>query len=218
MEHTESAEILEEVTEEIDAEEAKKGKDPKALASEILEIVNTMLVSVFVVLLVFTYLIRPVTVQGGSMNSTLFENDKLLMYRFMYEPTPGDIVVIDNDEGHILNAENEVVNSGSSLTKNIIKRVIAVGGQTLDIDVNSNVIYVDGVALEEDYINEQELESAGIFSYPITIPEGYIFVMGDNRNHSTDSRSSSVGLVEVEDVLGKTFFRYAPFNEIGFVG
>lgn len=191
-----------------------KGKSGYFL-QEVLDIVETMLISVFVVLLLFTYLIRPVTVDGRSMNPTLLNGDKLVMYRLMYEPKQGDIVVVANYEGHVLDGSDNVVESGFSLNENIIKRVIAVGGQTVVVDEHEGNVYVDGVALQEDYINERTLSNDGAFIYPITIPEGYIFVMGDNRNHSTDSRNSAVGLVPVKDVLGKAFFRYYP--EIGFV-
>ncbi len=207
------------VTEETAETEETTGKEGKKFdLSEFREIVNTMLVSVFVVLMVFTYLLRPVTVQGGSMKSTLQPDDKLLMYRLFYEPKQGDIVVINNTMGHLLSNDGTVVESGASLNKTIIKRVIATEGQTLDIDVVNDAVYVDGVALPESYINEFDMQDAGVFNYPITIPEGYVFVMGDNRNHSTDSRSSTVGLVAEEDVLGKTFFRYAPFDSFGFLG
>ncbi len=190
-----------------------------ALLNDVVEIIETVLISVFVVLLLFTYLGRPVTVEGSSMNPTLTNEDHLLMYRFMYTPQQGDIVIIDNDEGYILDINDRVVPSGMSLDKNIIKRVIAVGGQTIDVDAVNGVVSVDGVALEEDYINMPTTVDDGAFlgKYPFVVPEGYIFVMGDNRNNSTDSRNKRVGLVREEDVLGRAIFCYYPFNHIGFV-
>lgn len=204
-----------------DATETLEENSPQAknpFWQEILEIAETMLVSIFVVLLLFTYLCRPVTVDGRSMNPTLLDNDKLVMYRLFYKPKQGDIVVVNNHSGNLLNKENQVVSSGYSLNENIIKRVIAVEGQTLTVDENAGEVYVDGVALQEDYINDKTKTNDGAFVYPITIPKGYIFVMGDNRNHSTDSRSSAVGLVSVDDVIGKTYFRYYPLSDIGLVG
>ncbi len=197
--------------------ETQEKDNSAAVLNDFLEIVETMLISVFVVLLLFTYLIRPVTVDGRSMNPTLLHGDKLVMYRLFYQPQQGDIVVVHNHEGHILDGNNNVVSSGFSLNENIIKRVIAVEGQTITVDETAGLVYVNGVALQEDYINESTLTNDGAFVYPITIPEGYVFVMGDNRNHSTDSRSSAVGLIAVEDVLGKAFFRYGPFSDIGFL-
>jgi signal peptidase I len=212
MEQTEIEKTESAVPEQENTEKPKKS----FWLDDVMDLMETMLVSVFVVLLLFSYLLRPVTVDGNSMNPTLQNGDRLVMYRFMYEPKQGDIVVVDNYEGHVLNGD-QVVNSGYSLNENIIKRVIAVEGQTIDIDFQTGGVYVDGEILEEDYINDLTVTDLGAFYYPITVPEGYIFVMGDNRNHSTDSRSPCVGLVSVDDVLGCTFFRYYPLNEIGFV-
>ncbi|MBQ9111426.1 MAG: signal peptidase I [Oscillospiraceae bacterium] len=189
----------------------------QGLFHDIMDIIETMVVSVFVVLLLFTYIMRPVTVDGRSMNPTLVNQDKLVMFRLCYAPTRGDIVVVDNQEGHVLDENGRVKASGYSLHENIIKRIIAVAGQTVEVDEKAGKVYVDGVELDEPYINEPTLSNDGAFIYPITVPEGYVFVMGDNRNHSTDSRNPCVGLVAEEDVLGKAFFRYYPFSEIGFI-
>lgn len=200
-------------------EEAKPQTSAKkqGLFHDIMDIIETMVVSVFVVLLLFTYIMRPVTVDGRSMNPTLVNQDKLVMFRLCYAPTQGDIVVVDNQEGHVLDENGRVKASGYSLRENIIKRIIAVAGQTVEVDEKAGKVYVDGVELDEPYINEPTLSNDGAFIYPITVPEGYVFVMGDNRNHSTDSRNPCVGLVAEEDVLGKAFFRYYPFSEIGFI-
>ncbi len=216
---TEANEELTSETEELqDTEEAEAPKK-KAMPfwAEILDIAETVLISVFVVLLLFSYVTRPVTVDGRSMNPTLYDGDKLLMYRVLYEPKQGDIVVVNNHEGYVLDKDNKVVSSGYSLNEPIIKRVIAVEGQQVVVDETEGHVYVNGVALEEDYINDRTTTNDGAFVYPITIPKGYIFVMGDNRNKSTDSRSSAVGLVSVDDVLGRTYFRYYPFSEMGFL-
>lgn len=193
-------------------------KTKNSFLQELLEIAETMIVSVFVVLLLFTYLCRPVTVDGRSMNPTLLDNDKLVMYRLFYEPKRGDIVVVNNHNGNLLNKEGQVISSGYSLNENLIKRVVAVEGEELNIDFEAGVVMIDGEPIQEDYINDKTLTNDGAFVYPITIPKGYIFVMGDNRNHSTDSRSSAVGLVSVDDVIGRTYFRYYPLSDIGLVG
>lgn len=207
--------------EELPPEEKKR-----RIFNDVMEILETMLVSVFVILMVFAYLVRPVTVDGNSMLPTLHNADRLVMFRLFYQPKQGDIVVVSDYGGHVLDADGNVVPSGYSLNENLIKRVIAVGGQKLEIDASTGSVYVDDVRLDEPYIRAATTTDDRAFEYPITIPEGYIFVMGDNRNHSTDSRSASVGLVSVDDVLGTTFFRYYAANDedyppkgtIGFVG
>ena len=191
---------------------------PKAMFNDVMEILETVLTSVFVILFIFSYLARPVTVEGSSMNPTLTNGDRLAMIRLCYTPKKGDIVVVNDDEGGmIFGADGTPVSSGYSLNECIIKRVIAVAGEEIDIDTTEGRVYIDGQLQDEPYINEATLTNDGAFSYPITIPEGYVFVMGDNLNHSTDSRSPAVGLVPVEKVLGTTYFRYSPGSQLGFV-
>lgn len=183
--------------------------DGKALFNDVIDILETMLVSVFAVLLIFGYFMRPVTVDGRSMVPTLHNEDRLVMFRLLYQPKQGDIVVVDNKEGHTFDENGNII-SNRGLDENIIKRVIAVSGQSVDVRKDKGEVYVDGQLLDEPYINELTLTDDRAFAYPITIPEGYIFVMGDNRNHSTDSRSTYVGLVSKEDVMGRAYFRYLP--------
>lgn len=194
--------------------------------NDMMEVLETMLFSVFVILMVFAYLIRPVTVDGNSMLPTLHNADRLLMFRLCYQPKQGDIVVVSDYGGNVLGVDGQVVPSGYSLNENLIKRVIAVEGQKLEIDASTGSVYIDDVLQDEPYINDLTTTDDHAFQYPITIPEGYVFVMGDNRNHSTDSRNASVGLVKKEDVLGTAFFRYyaaddedhPPKGEVGFIG
>ncbi|MBP0973295.1 MAG: signal peptidase I [Oscillospiraceae bacterium] len=183
--------------------------DGKALFNDVIDILETMLVSVFGVLLIFGYFMRPVTVEGRSMVPTLHNEDRLVMFRLLYQPKQGDVVVVDNQEGHILDADGNI-EPHKGLNENIIKRVIAVSGQKVEVNSDKGEVYVDGVKLDEPYVNELTYTDDRAFSYPIVIPDGYIFVMGDNRNHSTDSRSAYVGLVSKEDVLGRAYFRYLP--------
>lgn len=225
MEQTELEQVKEPAKEaEQNAPDTRLAK----FADDFIELLESVLVSIFVILLVFAYFMRPVTVDGMSMFPTLNDGDQLVMCRLFYQPEPGDIVVVSNEEGHILNADGEAVNSGRALNENLIKRVIAVAGQTIKVDAAAGAVYVDDVKLDESYIAELTFTDDGAFSYPITIPEGYIFVMGDNRNHSTDSRNALVGVVETKDVLGKAYFRYRPAEpeagdtwekgSIGFIG
>lgn len=226
--------LEEELKEEIENTETEdKSEEEKGSAlSDVLDIVESVITSVFVVLLVFTFLCRPVTVQGGSMNPTLIDKDKLLMSTFMCTPEQGDIVIVDNKYGYTYkdDSHTEII-SNPGLTppvgetsKKIIKRVIATEGQTVEINEDRGDIIVDGKVLDETYVkmnpdgSKQAISSGVAFSYPLTIPEGYIFVLGDNRNNSTDSRSAFVGLVKTEDVIGEAILRFYPFSEFEFLG
>ena len=142
------------------------------------------------VLLVFSLLFRVVVVSGPSMDTTLTNGDWLLLIGniFYQDPKFGDIVVASKDS----------YDNGTP----IIKRVIALEGQTVDIDFEDGIVYVDGVALDEPYTNTPTNLREGI-EFPLTVEEGCLFVMGDNRNVSKDSRSIEIGLIDRREILGK---------------
>jgi signal peptidase I len=134
----------------------------------------------------------------------------------------GDIIVIDNDKNYLLNDNGEAYvpdqKMQSTLNQCIIKRVIACEGQT--IDISDNKVTVDGKVIDEPYIAAgSTTNDLGAFTgqYPITIPKGYCFVMGDNRNGSTDSRDSHVGLISKKQIYGKAIIRYYPLKNFKFL-
>ena len=154
------------------------------------------------VLLVFSLLFRVVVVSGPSMNQTLIDGDRILLLSNVFYSSPqyGDIIVACKDS----------YDNGAP----IIKRVIATEGQTVDIDFVKGIVFVDGVALDEPYVNTPTNQNEGI-RFPIVVDEGCLFVMGDNRNVSKDSRSNEIGLIDTREILGKALFIFFPGSNGG---
>lgn len=144
------------------------------------------------------FVFRTFAVKEISMLPTLQSTDKVLITNFLYAPKAGDIVVIDEDE---------------LIGENIIRRVIATEGQSIKIKFDTGEVYVDEKLLDESYINTPT--NTGDSYIPEIIPEGYIFVMGDNRNHSLDSRFTRIGLIDKKNIIGKIQFIIFPFSRWG---
>ncbi len=197
----------------------QKKTEKRTLLSDLAEVLETVFVSVFVVILLFAYVIRPVTVDGQSMESTLQDGDRLLMTDLLYTPERGDIVIVDNTHSYLYDENGNLIESeGLPQEKRLIKRVIAVGGEEINIDFETGTVTIDGEVLDEPYINNLTTIDEYGFTYPVVVPEGYYFVMGDNRQNSTDSRSPYVGFVPEDAVLGKAIFRITPSNFGGIYG
>ncbi len=167
------------------------------------EWMDAFVYALVIVILLLTFIFRIIGVDGESMTPTLDNGNKVMVSSLFYTPKTGDIIVI---------AQPNFTN------KPIIKRIIATEGQTIDIDYNTNSVYVDGMKLDEPYIKEPMLDrSDPAIKLPLTLKEGEVFVMGDNRNGSTDSRSSKIGIINSQYIIGRVIIRIAPINEFGKV-
>lgn len=180
------------------AAEEKKKKDKKpGWKKSLVLYLHDLIYMLMAILLVFLLLFRVIVVSGDSMYSTLWDGDYLLLLSnvFYHTPQRGDIVVISKAD----------FDNGSP----IVKRVIATEGQTVDIDFENGIVYVDSVALEEDYIHNLTVDSEGV-SFPLTVNEGCIFVLGDNRAVSKDSRNPEIGQIDRREILGKAIYLMIP--------
>lgn len=183
--------------------EEKPAPGEKLLRS-VFEWAETIVMAIVLVAVVFTFIIRIITVEGGSMQPTYFEGDRVLVTSFGAEAEQGDVVIVIN-----------------ALKEPIIKRVVATGGQTVSFDGASGEVLVDGVPLPgsafgiADGITYLPERPGEILEFPQTVPSGCVFVLGDNRGNSTDSRFIEVGMVDRRNILGKVVFNVFPFSKAG---
>ena len=199
----------EEITVENDSNNVKTKKDSfdKSFIFDWLEV---LVHAIIVVVICFSFLFRIATIDGPSMENTLHHGERVIISNLFYEPKAGDMVVISR------NKENSVYTMSDSNTP-IIKRIIATEGQTVDIDFEEGIVYVDGIALEEEYTKAPTTRKWNV-EFPVTVDEGCVFVLGDNRNDSLDSRDLSIGMVDTRYILGHAVYRVFPFNKIGKLG
>ena len=170
---------------------------------ELYEWAEAVVFSLVLVVLLFTFVFRSAGVDGNSMNNTLQNGDRVILTDFNYKPSDGDIIVLTT----------------KAVEKPIIKRIIAVGGQTVNIDSLSHTVTVDGKAVNESYIRDQTSlpDSSISMTFPLKIPKGYIFVMGDNRSDSYDSRYRAIGLIDERNIVGRAVFRIFPLSGFGLL-
>ena len=180
-------------------------KEGKNVWYEIFEWVQAIVAAIVIAMFLRTYVFTLANVSGDSMFPTLHNNDRLFVWRAGYTAQVDDIIIF-RPKGH----EDTPY----------VKRIIATEGQTVNIVPVAGQsyceVYVDGNLLTEEYINAKiSRNSIGNMKYPAVVPEDCVFVMGDNRNYSKDSRFAEVGMVTTDSIIGKAVFRLFPFNSIG---
>ena len=166
------------------------------------EWIQCLIVALAICVVLFLFFVRVIDVKGTSMVPTLQNADKMLVSGLFYKPKAGDIVVFKKDQ--------------YNPNKALVKRVIATEGQTINMDFENGVVYVDGEPIEEDYINDLTKTKLD-FIGPQTVPEGCVFCMGDNRNMSTDSRKREIGMIDSRLILGKVYMVIFPIDSFGSV-
>ncbi|MBD5113519.1 MAG: signal peptidase I [Ruminococcaceae bacterium] len=199
-----------EITDNTDSTEVseEQPEEPKKPFADILEWMSCMIFAVTAMLVINLFFFRSITVSGTSMNDTLVDGDKVIAMNFCYTPQYGDIVIVQ---------ANKLKNKNTGLYgEPIIKRVIAKGGDTVRIDYANGNVYRNDELLEEDYIKDlTHLHNDGWLqdNEEIVVPENCVFVMGDNRNASNDSRNlQEVGFIDVDAIMGKAIVRFAPIK------
>ncbi|MCD8146410.1 MAG: signal peptidase I [Clostridiales bacterium] len=201
------------MSQQIPENQAEQDAASRGWRRDVYDWLQTLALVLVFITVFFTFFGMVFGVSGSSMYPTLHDGDAMLIQRIGYTPQQGDVVVLKKD-GFPYENDSEA----------IVKRVIAVAGQQVEIDYAANTVYVDGVALEEDYLNfanegteqygdDYMVERDGMVYSSFQVPEGCIFVMGDNRNGSTDSRYAALGMVDERYVLGKAVCVFFPFSD-----
>lgn len=191
-------------------EEENEQEEPRRPGAELYEWLQLFLGCVVAAVVLFNCVARLTRVDGDSMNNTLQDGEIMLIWSLGYTPKQGDIVVLN---------KTPVMLPHWTEPRAIVKRVIATGGQTVDIDYAAGAVYVDGQPLDEPYIAEEMHLPFGSTMQGThwEVPKGSIFVMGDNRNYSTDSRDLQLGPIDTDYILGKAVLALWPVSCFGAV-
>ena len=216
--HIEEASISDESAENAedeygDTEVIAENTPKRSRASSVIDYVEIFVFAICFVIIIFSFFTRLCKVVGPSMENTLFEGETLIVTNLGHEPKRGDIVVFhQTGEGDM------------ALNEPIVKRVVAVGGETIDIDFDTWTVTItdkDGNTFVYDepymYLDKSSPLLTSAHEYPYEVPEGHLFVMGDNRNHSSDSRGNAIGLVDERRILGRVILRVSPLSKFGKV-
>lgn len=195
---------------------APEAQEQEGWRQSLFEWLELLAIVLVIIVTLFTFVVSIVGVDGSSMYPTLHNRDLMLVQRIAYTPQQGDVIVLRKD--------NTFANQA------LVKRVIATGGQTVYIDYDANTITVDGEVLEEPYLNYEFDDLYGsdymadrvdldpqYVNQEFTVPEGCVFVCGDNRNHSSDSRVAQLGMVDERYVIGRVLMVFFPFADFGLV-
>ena len=182
------------------AEEAVEQQE--SMRVDLYEWIQSLMTALVICMAIFIFIIRVIDVSGSSMFPTLHDGDKMLVSNLFYTPHAGDVVVFKTDRYDPERA--------------LVKRVIATEGQEISIDFDRGIVYIDGLPVEEDYIAELT-KTKHDFIGPQTVPEGCMFVMGDNRNASTDSRKKEIGMVDQRMLLGRAYYVIFPLSDTGWI-
>lgn len=190
----------------------------KEILSEIIDWIKTIFLSLLLAFFILQ-LIRPTLVNGQSMDSTLKDGDFIIINRNSYmfsSPSRGDIIVFrsDFDEEVKSSIFKKILTGEYNDKKNLVKRVIGVGGDK--IKIHNKRVYVNDKLIDEKYLNKENINNTE-GEMDIVVPKGKVFVLGDNREVSLDSRYESVGFINVSDIVGKPFIRLFPFNKIKLI-
>lgn len=204
-------EIIEENKPVIDEQTADKiATGVAAFVRQIFDWLDVLVAAIVAVVLIFSFVFRMATIEGTSMLDTLHAGERVVISDLGYTPKYGDIVIISRNNNNAP-LEEDMNNQP------IIKRVIATEGQKVDIDFEKGIVYVDGEALDEPYTSTPTTNADDV-EFPVIVPEGHIFVLGDNRGISLDSRSTRIGnfgMIDERYVLGKVLFRILPIGKFG---